>query len=235
MKQKMKVLMMGILFTLFTQSAFAFDVYVGGAVGVGAYDGKSSVSSVLTAESYEAHHGGTSFVGGGLLGVEEIFCNGIYTAVELNALYNSYDTNVRNLNFGTGPLRAKVNNDFIYGADLKLGMDINCVLPYFVVGVSATRWQARVTNDSLVSEFGIAAGDSASFSKTRVGPKVGLGVRFAAWDCWDLDFQYSFTWYGKSSRTITDPTVTTDGTWTHSNRHDQHRFLVSLNMRFFSF
>lgn len=237
MQQKLKVLMMGVLFTLFTQSAFAIDVYWGGAVGVGSYDGKRSISNSVTGQSFTSNHGGTSFIGGGLLGAEYTFCDGIYSAIELNALYNSFDTRTRDFNPAgtTGLFSTKIKNDFIYGADLKLGLNTNCAIPYLVVGVSAARWQINSSNSTAASVFGLPAGASRSFSKTRVGPKFGFGVRFAAWNCWDLDFQYSFTWFGKHSRTVSDPAVTVPALWTHSNRHDQHRFLISLNSTFFCF
>lgn len=235
MKQKLKVLMMGILFTLFTQSAFAIDVYVGGALGVGSFDGRTSITNSLLPENHYANHGGTSFIGGGLLGAETIMCNGIYAAGELNALYNSHNFRARRFATGAGIISTKINNDFLYGADFKLGYDWNCVLPYVVVGVSAAKFRTHLSNPGTGTVFGIPAGSSSSFSKTRYGTKVGFGVRFGVWECLDMDLQYSYTWFGSQSRSFIVPVTGGPTTsWRFITRHDQHRFLVSLNMPFYT-
>lgn len=240
MKQKMKMLFMGILFTLFTQNANALDLYVGGTAGVGVFDGSVSVTNSLSPAIGAGSHlrtADTSFVGGGVLGAQETLCGGLYAAAEFNALYNSYDRRVRTTEafFGAadlGSVSVRVRNDFIYGADFKLGYDCNNIVPYAVIGVSAAKWKTTLENNTAVPIFGALPGDQ-SFSKTRYGTKLGVGLRFAAWHCWDVDLQYAYTWYGSQARSLPDAIVTVSS-WRYRVLHDQHRFLISLNMNFLS-
>lgn len=235
MKQKFKVLFMGILFSLFTQSAFAIDLYVGGAAGLGSYDGTYNLRNVTTGTSVDrANTGATTFVGGALLGAEHYFCGDYYVAVELNALYNSlkknllHDTNTA----GVANHTVRVRNEFLYGADVKLGMNLCGVTPYFVAGVVAARYKMELRNSSGTENFGIPPRLNEKYSRTLVGPKVGIGVRWGFWECLDLDFQYSYTWYDTDKITARLFSSRLQTNYRHSTEHNQHRFLLSINMPF---
>lgn len=235
MKQKFKVLFIGILFSLFTQSAFAFDLYVGGAAGIGSYNGSYKLTDVPTGTSLDrARTGATTFVGGALLGAEHCFCDDYYVAVELNALYNSlkknliHDENVAGVAFHT----VRIRNEFLYGADVKLGWCLCGVKPYIVGGIAAARYKLELRNASPLTEFGVLPTTIQKYNKTLVGPKFGVGVRWGFWDCLDLDFQYSFTWFDTRRISATLVSAAEESTFTHRVEQNQHRFLFSVNMPF---
>lgn len=217
-----------------TQAASAQDIYFGGTVGVGALETSYRSTNTFTDESHTVFGGGTSFVGGGILGVEYTFCDNIYTAIEGRALYNSSDRSFRHTRFANGQhYGSKIRNNFIYGGDFKLGVTLDCcVTPYVLVGVEAGQWRTRITNNTDDVVFGLASNSSVSFSKTRCAPKVGCGVRFPLCDVFAADFQYSFTWYGSSRHHLEDATIDPVNIWTHKREIDQHKFMVSLNYSF---
>jgi opacity protein-like surface antigen len=233
MKKQLKTLLLGLVCAFATQTASAQDIYFGGTVGVGALETSYKSTSTLTNEKHTLFGGGTSFIGGGILGVEYTFCNNIYTAIEARALYNSTDRSFehRRLADGSG-YSAKIKNNFIYGGDFKLGVTLDCcVTPYVLVGVEAGKWKTTFRNGTAEPVFGLAADSSASCSKTLCAPKVGLGVRFPLCDVLAADLQYAYTWYGTSKHHFADP-LNTNNEWPHKREIDQHKFMVSLNYSF---
>jgi opacity protein-like surface antigen len=233
MKKQLKALLMSMVCVFATQTASAQDLYFGGTVGVGALETTFRSTNTLIDESHTVFGGGTSFVGGGILGVEYTFCNNIYTAIEGRALYNSSDRSFAHTRFVDGSYGAKIKNNFIYGGDLKVGLTLDCcVTPYLLVGVEAGKWKTSLSNDTNGTLFGLAPNTSVSFSKTRCAPKVGCGVRFPLGDVFAADLQYSFTWYGSSRHSLTDIITPDETVWTHKREIDQHKFMVSLNYSF---
>lgn len=233
MRKQLKALLLTMAFACAAHTASAQDLYIGGTAGVGALDTTFKTSNSITGERFKTHGGGTSFIGGGIIGLEHTFCNSLYTAVEARALYDSFSETIRSSHDASGAVNHSVHlkNDFIWGGDVKLGVTLDCcVTPYLLGGVEVGKWKAHVRNNSETPSFGLAPFSSASRSKDRCAAKVGCGVRFPLCDIFAADFQYSYSWFGSFKSHLTDP-VTGD-TW-HSKTHiNQHKFMISLNYAF---
>lgn len=230
------------LMLLSAQSAFADDLYIGGSVGLSIPQVRFGSHNTGTGEHHHTIGGATSFLGGGLVGIDytwcDLFCSSLYTALEANVRYNSYgrDTARHTDLLGASNFRVHTTTNLQYGLDLKIGIPVDCcgTTPYALIGVEAARFKTKLHNDSTVAVRGIAPGSSRTFSKTRSGPTVGAGVRFRVWECVDADLQYSYTWYGRHSITATDSTAV--GTlppvvsnWNHKARLEENRVLLSLS------
>lgn len=230
------------LFMLLAQTVSAqFDLYVGGVVGVGIPELRHNSNERLSNERHHIVGGGTNFLGGALLGVENTWCgycgSDFWTALEVNTLYSSYnktlkrDSDLR----GENDFEVKVKNNFQYGADLKFGIPVDCcgtTIPYLLVGITAGEWKTSITNNTTSTVLGILAGTSTHFSKTHWGPNAGLGVRFKLTDCITADLQYAYTWFTQKSNSTTVVPGTVTGTtseWRHKTRLNQNRVLLALN------
>lgn len=237
-----KTMLSGALFMLLAQTASAeFDFYVGGVVGVGVPELRHNSHNNATNERHHVVGGGTNFLGGALLGVENTWCgycgSDFWTALEINALYNSYNKTIRRSSdaLGVNDYQVKVKNNFQYGADLKFGIPVDCcgtAIPYLLVGISAGEWKTTLSNNTTAAVFGIPAGASTHFGKTQWGPNAGLGVRFKLTDCITADLQYAYTWFthkgsSKTSIPTTDPATIQE--WRHTARVNQNRVLLALN------
>lgn len=219
---------------LATQSAVADDLYIGGAVGVSIPQVRFGSDQISSGEHHHVLGGGTSFLGGLVLGVDytwcDVFCTNLYTALEFNARYNSYDKDVgRETNtVGIADFRTNVHSNFQYGLDFKLGIPVDCcgTTPYVLVGVEAAQIRTKIHNDTAISFRGVPAFGSLSYHKTRAGVNAGFGVRFRVWECVDADLQYSYTWYGRHNRSVLD--TTTGLVWKHKTRLEENRVLLAL-------
>lgn len=228
------------LVLLSAQSACADDLYIGGAVGLSIPQVRYGTHNATTGEHHHTVGGATSFLGGGLVGIDytwcDLFCSSLYTALEANVRYNSFDRTIQRSSDVTGVSNFRVNTtaNLQYGLDLKVGIPVDCcgTTPYALIGVEAARFKHKLNNDSAVVVRGIAPYSSRTFSRTRAGLNVGAGVRFRVWECVDADLQYSYTWYGRHSAVAVDPTVVgaaVGATWNHRARLEENRVLVSLS------
>jgi opacity protein-like surface antigen len=242
MKTKLKIWATSALMLLATQSAFANNLYVGGQVGISVPQVRfgSDLLVPLTGEHHHVFGGGTSFLGGVILGLDRTWCDlfstPLYTALEFNARYNSYDKDIARFTdaVGIANFRANIRSNFQYGLDFKFGIPVDCcgTTPYLLVGVEAAQIRTKLHNDTATPFRGIPAFGSASFHKTRAGCNVGGGVRFRVWECIDMDMQYSYTWYGRHQNTLSTPAIgeiVPAATWRHRTRLEENRFLVSLS------
>lgn len=239
MKKRMKIWAASAVMLLAAQSAFAGDLYVGGSIGLSIPQIRFGSDHQITGEHHHTIGGETSFLGGGLVGVDHLWCDlfgiNLYTALEFNARYNSYDQDIARHTdlLGAPNFRANVKSNLQYGLDFKFGIPVDCcgTTPYLLIGVEAARFKTKIHNDSAIFVRGIPPFSSETFSKTRSGCNVGAGVRFRIMECVDMDLQYSYTWYGRHKTTCTEPIVgdTTGATWHHKARLDENRVLVSLS------
>jgi hypothetical protein len=183
MKTKLKIWATSALMLLATQSAFANNLYVGGQVGISVPQVRfgSDLLVPLTGEHHHVFGGGTSFLGGVILGLDRTWCDlfstPLYTALEFNARYNSYDKDIARFTdaVGIANFRANIRSNFQYGLDFKFGIPVDCcgTTPYLLVGVEAAQIRTKLHNDTATPFRGIPAFGSASFHKTRAGCNVG--------------------------------------------------------------
>lgn len=248
MKSMTKFLLSATVALGFTTAHADMDVYVGGTVGLGVpliQDNRIPAGPAINNGIFEQHlrHGSTSFLGGGLVGIEntwrDLGCWDLWTAVEVNLLYNSFDKKISRQRVQSQPnsvfFNVKVKNDFLYGADLKIGIPLDCynVTPYALIGVQAGKWKTTISNGpASVSQFGIDPNSSVTYGKTRAAPSVGLGVRFRVTDCLTADLSYAYSWFRPKNKYVTP---SRGGTfWTHRTRVDNNRVLLSLNFPFYT-
>jgi len=205
--------------------------YLGLQLGMGLLDGqyKARASATLSDDDvtttdvvYQRWHnafGGSSVLVGAVFGVDTVFSNDVYGALEINTTYDSYGRTILSYNapaetigedtFGPFGFRTRLKNSFLYGLTAKLGKDMGGYTPYIVGGVEAGRWRATVhaeggtaVEDIFPVLFTNPNEDSSNptqrvrFSKTRAAPTAGVGVRFKIVDNWQGDLQYRYSWFG---------------------------------------
>ncbi len=237
--KSVKKLLVTLLLICASPALFAYDGYVGGAVGIGSFDGLYNVQNFSTGEKHFTHNDGLSFIGGGQIGVEDWFENRwcgcvdeLYTAFELSFLYNSYERTIRTLTDTLGRTNQglRVKNDFLFGADFKWGTRFCSVSPYIVTGYALGQWQRWLLNDTSTATIGIPASGNGH-TEWKNGFKLGAGVRYDVCDCVFFDMQYSYTWFQDIRRDFTSGTEVRQ-TWKHKVKLNQQRVVFALNWVF---
>lgn len=229
---KRKNYVAGLLFlSFFSANCFAAQVYLGVTGGLGIVDGRYRAHAAVTDDTHKATVGGTSALLGGVIGVEHTFTNNLYSAIELNGLYDSYDQLVRLSTNAVGVSNHRVNikNNFLYGAGVKVGASLNGTIPYIIAGIEGGQWTMNLRNNSAVNVRGIDGFSSTNYNKTLFGPKLGVGVRLPLYKNISADMQYAYTWYGNISKNLVDSTAIT---WNHKVQIQQHSVLFALNYAF---
>lgn len=237
--KSVKKLFATLLMVCATPALFACDAYIGGAVGIGSFDGAYRGHDQTTDERHYSRNGGLSFIGGGQIGVEDYFENcwcdcldDLYGALEFNFLYNSYNKTVRSSTVDGGSALedgVRLKNDFLFGIDVKWGTRICNATPYIVTGYALGSWDFKLLNRSGATELGVPDGGTRT-KKTKSGFKLGTGVRYDVCDCTFFDLQYSYTWFENIHRTL----VSTD-TWKHKVDLNQQRIVFAFNWTFGSY
>lgn len=209
------------------------NFFLGVTGGVGMLDGTySAVGDVSTDQRvFTPNAGGTSFLGGLLLGYQTVFSNRrVYLAIVGNALYNSLNRTVFNvIQSGTTSWNTAVaKNSFQGGLAIRLGKRMNNgVTPYILGGAEAGRWRLSVANDRTSAQFGIPANTTVSASKTLIGPQAGAGVLFDIRGRWQAGFEYAYTWFGDVSFASASTSA-----YTHKLTTGQNQVLASVVYRF---
>lgn len=208
------------------QAEPGYSFFIGATGGIGMYDGTYRALNAVVNDEHFSQNGGDSFIGGGLVGVDTKW-NNWYIALVGNVLYNSLSETVRSSTNGVGVGNhvVGIQNDFQYGGDVRLGTNIWNATPYLLGGVEAGKWDMTLTNNSLVSNRGIPALSSTTFSDDLVGPKAGLGVMLAATDTLNVGIEYSHTWFGTINRTLVDSV--TGVSWNHRTKVQQNQAMLS--------
>jgi len=240
--------------------------YLGLQLGMGLVDGQYRARATvedpdeggdLVYQRWHTAFGGSSVLVGAVLGVDTIFSNDVYGALELNATYDSYGRSI--LAFrgpatddpdSSSDFRIRVKNNFLYGLTAKLGKDMGGYIPYITAGVEAGRWQTSVWDggDPVLALFlpvldnpvDIDAPTHVHFSKTRWAPTAGLGVRFKIVDNWQGDLQYRYSWFGNLKHHQAaqytfgegDDAITFDAEVKHRITPNQGKAIISLNYYF---
>jgi opacity protein-like surface antigen len=180
-----------------------------------------------------SHLGGTEGLVGAVFGAQAYFCRDIFGALQFNTLYNTTNRVIRNdVNVAHDRRHGvAIRNHFQWGFDGRIGWRIcGYTNPYFLAGFESARWQLRLFNDSPHITEGIPAFSRVIRRRTLVAPKVGFGVTFPLSCCIAFNFEYSYTWFGKVSKSLFDSA--TGVTWNHRIRIDQNSILFGLNYLF---
>lgn len=211
--------------------------YVGAAVGVGSLNGNyvgKNISTSPPLDEHKANTGGDSFVAGLVLGVQKIMYDGLYVALQVNGLYDGLNHRTSFVDTGVLGQRNHVvetTNNYLYGADIRIGKSYAKIVPYILAGVEAGKWKMTLENESLVSHRGILPLTKKDYSKNLVGPKAGFGLLVPVIKNVSLNLEYSYTFYNDNiSKTLIDPI--TGFAWKHSNNVDQNMVLANLNYNF---
>lgn len=205
--------------------------YVGAVGGVSALSGEYHALNPIIDDRHTATPGVTSGIAGGVLGVQVEFCQDIFVGLQANALYNSLSKTIRSStdSFAVPSHVVHLKNNFEYGVDARIGMNICNAMPYVLAGIEAGKFKMTLSNDTLVPLRGIPPG-GAEVSKTLWGPKVGVGVTFPIACNIYLNLEYSYTWFKNVKTTLIDSV--TQIAWDHKVRVNQNMFLVGLNYMF---
>lgn len=211
-----------------------YSFFIGGTAGIGALSGHYAATNPLANGSFDVHGSrpsGNSFLGGALFGVQKYFNNNMYAALVGNALYNSYDTQIRlstSATTGVTTMDVNLKNDFQYGANVRLGKKIGTATPYFLAGVEAAKWDMTLTNNSSSSGRGILANSSSTFGKTKTGFQGGFGTLINLTENLNFGMEYAHTWFGDISNLGNLPSQN----YTHKAKIEQDQVLFSLNYLF---
>lgn len=225
------------------------QLYVGVVGGASAITGDTRGSNETT--NIERHHGSfgsTNGLFGGVFGAQMNFyncndpCNdccgggfsdlfqGYFVGVQANVLYNGLDTHARRDTRSDGfEYRSRIKNDFQYGFDARLGVNICGVMPYILGGGEAACFQFRNrTHQPIVGAEDID--EHFRHSKTLWGPKVGVGVTFPITCSIYANMEYNYVWFGSLRRSHQNSS--TQEFWHNRGNFDQNSFLVGLNYMF---
>lgn len=205
--------------------------YIGIKGGVTASTGRFSSTNVDGGDSHCGHFGRTSGLVGGVLGAQTTLCNNVFLAVEGNALWNDGDQVIHRGTNTAGIVnnRAKIRNDFVWGFDGRIGYTFCNVSPYILGGFESGEWRLKLSNETTASFQGIPPG-SYEFKRTLYGPKVGAGVTFPITCNLYMNFEYSFTWFGKVSNRLLDSV--TEDTWARKTRYQLNAYTLGFNYLF---
>lgn len=217
------------------------DFYIGGTMGIGIPEIRYSQTVISPDERLgDFDRGGAvTFLGGAVLGLENtwnnVFSSCLWTAIETKAYYNSFNKVITTQFLGTNytpRVKVRVKNNFLYGADFKLGMPISCygVTPYILLGVQAGKWRTTLSNDTFANEAGIPGQGVIHFGKTHAAPNVGGGIRFQLLNCATADLEYSYSWFTQDC--IMLPLDADE--YTHQVRVYQNKILFTVSFPFYS-
>lgn len=206
--------------------------YIGAKAGIGAMGGDYSSFHAPTNNLHSAKVGGTSGQFGLLMGAGTFITSNIYTALELDGFYDTYDDNVRMSSTATGIRNnvASVKNGFRFGFSGRVGVQISNdipAIPYVTVGGEVGRWTMRLANNSNVtSGGGIPANSSRNYNTTQVRPKIGAGIQIPI--CGNLSgrLEYNYLFGPTITTHLIDPI--TGFNWRHRTKINQH----SVNIAF---
>lgn len=207
-----------------------FNFYIG-AVGGLTHPGNSYRFTDNVANDARVTFGGITGIGGGVFGVQTYCCNWLL-AWQFNVLGNSHNKTLVNAKInGVGPFKTELKNNFQWGGDLRIGYRLCGATPYVLGGFEGGRWELKLQNLLPEPALGVAAGATQHVKKFLYGGKVGGGVMFPFFsNCLVGNVEYSYTWFGKHKKTLTDPTGASTGT--HKTNIQQGMFLVGLNWLF---
>ncbi len=200
----------------------ALNFYAGGIVGIGEVEERFKVFSLAQQHEEVTPFRGSSFLGGGALGVEHYFGESYYLALEGNGQYNTYKKAVHVQTSSTSKMKLDLQNRFIYGIDLKAGVPLticgveNGTTPYILGGIQAGPWKKSLFNPPGAPD------QRFKFFKHLWGTKLGGGVRFRVL-CVDVDLQYSYAWFNR----FKTPYV-------HRTSVNLQSILLSFNVPFFN-
>lgn len=210
-----------------------FKPYIGLAGGVAPLSGYFQGQTAATGETHYVTTGGTAGLIGGVYGVQTNW-DSFFFAIQANTLYNTTQRTVGKATTTTAP--AVVNydveyrNHFQWGIDARLGWTLCGINPYVLGGFESGSWRLALSNNSTLSNLGIPAGSTVNTSKTLWGGKVGAGVTFPILGCLWANMEYSYTWFGRVSTTLTD--AITGFSWNHRAEVRQNSILFGVNYLF---
>lgn len=207
------------------------DGYIGVVGDVGSLSGNYKGLNRIVNDKHSATIGGTSGLVGGTVGLQSYILD-VFFAVQANALYNSYDKTVRSSTTMTGILNYVVNlkNNFMWGADVRVGYRIFCTTAYVLGGFESANWRLRLNNDSSSSVRGIPALSMVRTDRTLWGPKVGVGIMFPLICSLYANMEYSYIWFNRMNKSLVDSI--TGFEWNHKESARLHSFTLGLNYVF---
>lgn len=212
-----------------TTSPCRSPFYIGAKAGIAALSGKYSAFNPLAGDLHFARAGGTSGQFGLLIGAGTFITSNLYTALELDGFYDSYNNNVRISSSTTGVHNhiAGIKANFRFGFSGRVGVQLyNGVMPFVMVGGELGSWTMRLANESTTSNRGIAANSSTSYKKTQVSPKIGGGIHFPICGALSGRLEYNYLFGPTIKRSLVDSV--TGINWKHKASTNQH----SVNIAF---
>lgn len=203
--------------------------FVGAAGGIGMLQGDYSASDFANRDRVYTHLGQNNFLAGAVFGLETVLPNTVYLAVVGNGLYNSQSDTV----FTSANHIATIQNNFQFGANLRLGVQMGNITPYILGGAEAGTWRLGLDNPGNSWNRGIAPRLFTDTSDTRIGPQAGAGVLLNLNNYWSLGLEYAHTWFGNVSMALNDGL--TFRHWVHQANINQDQVLFSAAYKFNTF
>lgn len=208
--------------------------FAGGAAGVGMLQGNYTAFDPLNADTHYTKLANNNFLGGALFGAETVFSNNMYLALVGNALYNS-QSSVQFLSKSpaTAPVADHIIslfNNFQFGANLRIGMQMKNVTPYVLGGIEVGTWELGLANRSSHWVTGIAPNSDSQYKKTLIGPQAGLGTLIALNSYWGIGMEYAHSWLSHVASNVLDNS--NRHFWRHKASVAQDQILFSVNYKF---
>lgn len=203
-------------------SAPTHNFFIGGTAGLASIDSTHRLNMPGSGghDTISLSSGTHTFLGGGLLGIQQYFENDLYAALALNALYNSYNNSIFQVSrVGDATLK----NNFQYGAAVRLGKKLEnnpiTITPYLLAGVEAGQF---TLNTNITAGETLATKDS----HTLTGFQGGIGALFSVNPNMTLGIEYAYNWFGSLNANLYNNEATSN------TKVQQGQILVSLNYLF---
>lgn len=165
---------------------------------------------------------------GGVVGAQTYFCNNVYLGVQVNAFYDTTNERIRSERNAQGVLSLGVNvrNPVQWGMDFRIGKEIKGYTPYIFTGFECAHWKLTLRNRTGTTNAGLLPFSSKHARSSFCAPKVGTGITFPISCRFNLNVEYSYTWFGTESRHLND-TIT--GRWNHRLTINENSVILGVN------
>ncbi|WP_152046163.1 outer membrane protein [Aureimonas psammosilenae] len=212
------------------------SLYIGGQAGV-AFGGSSGAigSDLLGIPGVTSFQDSpdVGFTGGGHIGYDYQFANGLLLGGVVDFNYIDHDRSV-GATFPGGETSVGVDMNYFGTARAKLGYAMDRVAVYGTGGVAYGDYDLEVRNGDVLSALGTGFGSTTDTDKDKVGYTVGAGVDYLATQNLSFGLEYLYTDLGsaKTTTTFASPALGTSFDVDTKTDVDFHTVMAKASYRF---